>query len=88
VAEFWPTQRSAEKAQNGASKIYGARSKARRFAIMFVLIPCLIPIRESGRLQIDPARRQPIYSTNARDLMLFVRKEFFFSGKRVRSGRL
>jgi len=34
VAEFWPSPRSAEKARNGASPLYDARGKVRRFPIM------------------------------------------------------
>jgi len=34
VAEFWPSPRTAEKAHDGASPLYGARDKVRRFAIM------------------------------------------------------
>jgi hypothetical protein len=34
VAEFWPSPRTAEKMRNGASPLYGARRKVRRFAIM------------------------------------------------------
>ncbi len=51
VAEFWPPRRTVEKAHDGASPFYGARGKVRRFAIMCVLIPCLI--FDPG-LQIDP----------------------------------
>jgi hypothetical protein len=76
VAEFWPPPRTVEKAHDGASPFYGARGKVRRFAIMWVLIPCLI--FDPG-LQIDPARS--IYSTNACYLMLFVGEEFSFPEK-------
>jgi hypothetical protein len=34
VAESWPLPRTAEKAHNGASPLYGARGKVRRFALM------------------------------------------------------
>ena len=34
VVEFQPSPRTAEKAHNGASPLYGAQGKVRRFAIM------------------------------------------------------
>jgi hypothetical protein len=34
LVEFQPSLRTAEKAHNGASPLYGAEGKVRRFAIM------------------------------------------------------
>jgi len=54
VAEPWPPQRSAEKAQSAASQPYVARRKVHRFVIMFVLGSRLISIsRKVARPPLD-----------------------------------
>jgi hypothetical protein len=87
VAEFWPSPRTAEKAHNGASPPYGRRGKVRRFAIMWVLIPCLIfDLGKVADCRLTLARS--IYRSNARYLMLFGGEEIFFSRKGMRPARL
>jgi hypothetical protein len=55
AAEFWPSPQTVEKAHNGASPLYGAGGKVRRFAIMCLLIPRLIfdPGSQIGPCEIN-----------------------------------
>ena len=76
VVEFQPSPRTAEKAQNGASPLDGAQGKVRHFAIMRVLIPCLIfdPGSQIDPCEINLQIKRPLPNVIRRRIIFFFPK--------------